>query len=229
VNHALQDVLPLLNSVLNASLPATIGDCRGDAPSPCTGNGPIYRWRGPATIGSQDVLVRWVTGMNTVRLNSISLHTIPDSRRPIQVAIRGTIERMKLSIRISQCLLSVCKTLWDNANGCCEPFRTFELVIATTCQAGPNNDAELGDFKVEYFNIDQVQLNEKVLGTFESSVADITPQVRNAVQKTTMDIFDTRAHRPLFLNLTFSEVVSRLWKYNTAQDAPRCSDLIELF
>lgn len=224
VNHALERVVPLLNGLLSRTLPATMGDCSaGDAPRPCVGSTPLYeeKWNGAGA--GNDVLVRWVTGMNSVVIRGVSVHVIPDSVKPIQVEVRGAIREMKMSIRIKQCFFSVCKTLWDNDDGCCPPQREFELVVATDCLSeGPDGSARLGRFKLEWFDIDPISLSESIMG-LKDEVVDLTPRVRTAVREATMGIF---AGDRDFLNMTFAEVVARLWKYNT-MGRGRCKDLLD--
>jgi hypothetical protein len=226
VNHALQGVLPLLNNVMNHTLPRTLGDCSKSAraPMPCVGDGPVYvaNESGLGQLEEQRVKARWVTGVNTVHLKDISLQVIPDSRKPIELGISGEVENLTMSIRIQQCLFGVgCKTLWDGTGGCCKPRRQFKLVIATDCADSTDGVATLGDFKVEWFNIDDIVLNENVLG-FNQKLADLTPRVKKTVQKLTTNVFQGDT---VFLNLTFAQVVSRLWRYNTAGGV-RCSDFL---
>lgn len=233
MNRALAGVLPLMNDVINHTLPRSLGDCNqtksieGDslAPMPCIGDGPLYHATttglGVKAVEKQHVLARWVTGVNTIHIDSISVHVIPDSKKPIEVAIRGEIRDMKISIRIEQCWLQVCKVLWDNTDGCCKPNREFELIVATDC----NDDGDLatvGDFKVEWFNIDNIVLSENVLGLFQEKLADLTPRVKDTVKNLTTNVFQGDA---MFLNLTFSQVVSRLWRYNT-DGGMTCKDFL---
>lgn len=223
VNRALVVVLPLINNVLHQTLPATVGNCDDSVrpPLPCVGNQIAYR--SPHTSTGSEVLARWVTGLNTVHLRSASVTIIPESRRPIQVSIAGQVADLKISLRIKECLLQVCKTLWDGTGGCCEPNRNFMMVIATDCVHNALGAAQLGDFKLEYFDIDKIQLSENILG-FEQDLADLTPTVRKHVQGLTSSIFNGTT---LFLNLTFSEMVSRIWRYNVPGGL-RCRDLLKL-
>lgn len=231
LNHALEGVLPLLNNAMGQNLPRSIGDCGSNAsslaPPPCVSAGALYNstkegWGiGPAQE-KQRVLARWVTGVNTVHLKSVSLHVIPDSPKPIQVSIRGQVLDLKMSIRIEQCWLQYCKALWDSTDGCCKPHRQFEIIIATDCgdHAG---QATLGEFAVEYFNIDDVVLSEDVLGLFHEKLADLTPRVKATVKNLTAKVFQGDT---MFLNHTFSEVLSTLWRYNTARGMS-CSDFLK--
>jgi len=227
LNHALEGVLPLLNNVINHTLPRTIGDCSQSslAPPPCIGDRPIYKGNssgiGLKRLEEQRVLARWVTGVNTVQIKDISLQVVLDSRKPIQVVIKGNVADMKMSMQIQQCILGACRIAWDNVGGCCEPNRQFNLVIATECNDNDKGVATLGSFKVEWFNIDDIKLSENILG-LKQEVADLTPRVKTAVQKLTTNIFQGDT---VFLNLTFAQVVSRLWRYNTAGGA-RCSDFL---
>merc|ERR1719247_754175 len=220
LNHALDGVLPLLNDVINHTLPESLGDCRSNistlAPAPCIGTGPLYSGTssglGVQQVEEQHVLARWVTGLNTINLHSVTASVIRESPKPIVVSIRGTVADMKMSIRIEQCLLGVCRALWDSTDGCCEPNRQFQLVIATDCH-DRGGVAEVGDFTLEYFNIDDIVLSENVLGLFKQKLADLTPRVKTSVQELTTKVFQGDT---MFLNLTFAQVVSRLWRYNTA-------------
>lgn len=232
VNRALEAALPLINAALQRALPTSVGDCNGDpsdaaastkAPTPCVGESPIYAQTSGAGFGYQtDVLVRWATGLNTLRVESVALSVIPDSRKPIQVAIKGVIKQLKMSIRVNQCFFGSCHTLWDNTDGCCQPDRKFELIIATDCVARADGGADLGLFKTEWFDIDEISLSEAFLGIFQQEVADLTPRVKEAAQAITASVFQGDA---VFMNFTFAEVVSRLWRYNT-QAGLGCSDVV---
>lgn len=229
VNLVLERALPLLNDVLHRTLPATLGDCQaadgaGTAPpAPCIGNSAVYESKSTGSMGpSQEALVRWVTGLNTVELSEVSLLVIPDSEKPIKVEIRGSMVDIKMSIRVQQCLLSVCETLWDNMDGCCEPQRTFELIVGTDCVDGANGTPVLGDFEMERFKIATIELEEEFLGIFNEKVTDLTPKVKKTVLGVIEHIFNGEA---VFMNYTFSQVVSRLWEYNTAGGV-RCKDFL---
>jgi hypothetical protein len=230
LNKAIEGVVPLMNSAMNRTLPRSVGDCRRHmkhfAPPPCVGTGPLYAANtsgvGVRQVEEQHVLARWVTGVNTIRLKSVSVHNIPDSTKPIEVSISGEIADLKMSINIEQCWLGMCKQLWDSTDGCCKPHRHFELIIATDCSNDDLGFASLGKFKIEWFNIDDIVLSEDVLG-FHQKLADLTPRVKSAVQELTTDIFQGDT---MFLNLTFAQVVSRLWRYNTAGGL-RCTDFLE--
>jgi len=222
VNHSLGLVLPLLNEVLNETMPVALGDCSiGNPPTPCAGDSPLYTARGGGMGTNFDILVRWVSGVNTVQIESLALHVIPDSSKPIQLEVRGTIMALKMSIRVKHCILNVCRTLWDNADGCCQPNRDFELIIATDCVDGADGYAQLGEFKIEWFDIDPITLSESFLGVVKSQIADLTPKVRSSVKKATARIFDGSTQ---FLGLTFAQVVSQLWSSNTAGGV-QCSNL----
>eukprot|EP00927_Polykrikos_kofoidii_P083474 TRINITY_DN8553_c0_g1_i1.p1 TRINITY_DN8553_c0_g1~~TRINITY_DN8553_c0_g1_i1.p1 ORF type:complete len:993 (+),score=117.09 TRINITY_DN8553_c0_g1_i1:74-3052(+) len=224
VKHALDAIGPLINVAVRNSLPAAIGDCNGDGvnaaklpPTPCIGDAPLYSGRS----GSFHVLVRWASGINTIRFTSFSVSMIADSKRPLQIAVGGHIESLKMSMQIESCFLVGCATLWDNADGCCQPNRTFELIIGTDCVDDPSRGATLVSFKVEWFNIDDITLKETILGA-PSDVADLTPHVRNSVRDSISSFLSGSL---LFMNLTFVQVVTALWEANTAGTPTTCDAL----
>ena len=49
------------------------------------------------------MLARWVSGVNTVRLKSISVHVIPDSSKPIELSILGEVVDLKMSAGSNMC------------------------------------------------------------------------------------------------------------------------------
>lgn len=225
ITHALEGIAPVLNRGARMSLPASIGDCIGSSddaakqsppPEPCIGYAPLHSGRS----GTFDVLVRWATGINTIRLEGFSIHVIPDSPKPLQIFISGSIANLRMSIRIMECILFACRTLWDNAEGCCEPDRKFELVFATDCSDGAEG-AKLGSFKVEWFNIDEISLTEDVFG-IPKGIADLTPDVRDAVRGAASEVLEGRT---LLMDLSFAEIVSTLWKNNAGGGGTTCGDL----
>eukprot|EP00929_Paragymnodinium_shiwhaense_P101683 TRINITY_DN64838_c0_g1_i1.p1 TRINITY_DN64838_c0_g1~~TRINITY_DN64838_c0_g1_i1.p1 ORF type:complete len:1521 (-),score=405.62 TRINITY_DN64838_c0_g1_i1:59-4621(-) len=227
INEAAEDLLPILNDFIHRTVPTTIGDCGSEgpdpAPLPCLGQTPLYKAQADGMGPGKEVLVRWATGLNTIALKSVSLHVIPDSPNPIQAQLRGVIGNLSLSIRIKQCLLGVCKPLWDDTNGCCEPNRNFEIIVATKCFTDENGRASLANFKVEWFDVAKISLSENVIGVGQTSLADLTPQVRKAVRAATQGVFN--GEQPVLMNWTFGELMSRLWLYNT-EGGQSCEDLV---
>lgn len=233
VSNVLELGLPVLNGVLNRSLPASLGDCRSlefAPPAPCVGEAPLFAERlasGHASsigLGSQtDVLVRWVAGANTIRLHDASFRVVKDAPKPIQVEFRGSIKDLKASIRVQQCILTVCNTVWDNTEGCCEPDRGFELIIAASCLGSAAGSKVLGDFEVEWFNIDGFTLTKALGEGLAEEVAFLTPKVKHTVQKVIMDALN---HQAVLQSLSFTEVVSQLWRYNMASGETQCPDVV---
>eukprot|EP00928_Gymnodinium_smaydae_P017990 TRINITY_DN16859_c0_g1_i1.p1 TRINITY_DN16859_c0_g1~~TRINITY_DN16859_c0_g1_i1.p1 ORF type:complete len:982 (+),score=205.93 TRINITY_DN16859_c0_g1_i1:18-2963(+) len=228
LTHAFEQLSPTINEGLVTALPAAVGDCASDVrpPLPCVGTEPL-QVRSAGSHGVQDkVLVRWASGINTIRLVGSSLHVIPDSAKPIQVELRGYVQDLKMSIQVQRCLLSACTTMWDSADSCCESHLGFELVVATDCVTGADGGAELGDFKVEWFDIDTVAIKERVLG-LPDEITDFTPEIRRWVKLGAAALFKGEPPYDRFLNnATFAKVVSTLWKYNTPVKT-RCSDLMD--
>jgi len=229
VNAALGRALPTLNGLLRVSAPATVGDCFADdrPPSPCDDVGPLFD-QAPRHSEGWTFTIRWLTGVNTVWIEEMSVAFIPESLRPVQVQVRGFLERLNVSLAMEKCEDSPrlsCQSLWDSAEECCKRHRAFHLVLGAVCyegtargQPGP---AQLGALEAAWSTLDDLGARfPSAQG--DSLLSEVNSKVREVVQRTVNGLF---VRERVFFNLTLSELITRLWQYNSGGVADRhCSD-----
>merc|ERR1712113_25769 len=169
MQRALQLVLPVVNRGWNRTLPATVGDCEGVGlpelpPKPCLDVAPIYpshldQSRIPSPSTSPDVIVRWLTGVNTFRVSEAKLHSAAISPKAVWIDVRGVLAHLHMSARVQQCIATVCSIVWDSTSACCEAHRTLSFRLKTRCIDSPDGPSELTNFTVEAFHIDNMDVS----------------------------------------------------------------------
>jgi hypothetical protein len=229
VNKALERSMPTLNGLLRVSAPATVGDCFANdyPPAPCDEAGPLFV-NAPGRSQGWTYAIRWVTGVNTVWVEEVSVAFIPESLRPVQVQVRGSLERLNVSLAMEKCQVTPklsCHTIWDSAEACCKPHRAFHLVLGAVCYEGTTSGqpgpAQLGTLEAAWSTLDDLGGRVPV-AKGDSAVAEMNAKVREVVQRTVNGLF---VRERVFFNLTLSELITRLWQYNSGGVADRhCSD-----
>eukprot|EP00397_Hematodinium_sp_SG-2012_P018592 GEMP01019053.1.p1 GENE.GEMP01019053.1~~GEMP01019053.1.p1 ORF type:complete len:776 (+),score=142.19 GEMP01019053.1:317-2644(+) len=226
VNSAVNHMLPLINEAINQTLPTSFGNCTDvTAPKPCVGDAALYK----SDSGTTRVTVRWASGLNTIKLDHISIQLIPDSDHPIQMQIQGVLKDMSASILVENCIIG-CQTIWDNDHGCCGKDRSFNLVVASNCVDQESNfsAASLGKFKVEWFSIESIIVEESFFGV-NLRLKDITPAVESAVRAFLTDYMQN--DKPIShtggASFTFTDVVRRIWEYNINERRLECKEMLQ--
>lgn len=229
VNAALGRSLATLNGLLRVSAPATVGDCFANdhPPAPCDYAGPLFV-QTPREGEGWTYAIRWVTGLNTVWVEEVSVAYIPAALRPVQVQVRGFLERINVSLAIEKCEVAPklpCHNIWDSAEACCKPHRNFHLVLQAVCYEGTTRGqpgpAQLGDLEAAWYTLDELGSHVPVVKAV-SAVAEMKEKVRDKVRLTVNGLF---VRERVFFNLTLSELITRLWQYNSGGVADRhCSD-----
>merc|ERR1719343_736965 len=121
-------------------------------------------------------MVRWASGVDTVRVTSARALRSSDAERPVQVVLDGVIQNLTLSMRIQKCFLGQCDVLFDNTDGCCEPNRKVRLSVAAACRDGARG-AELEPFSLQELVLDRVNLKETLFGFIRVNVADLSDHI----------------------------------------------------
>ncbi|OQR83379.1 hypothetical protein ACHHYP_14776 [Achlya hypogyna] len=118
---------PILVSVADTALPATLGDCK-NAPAPCQEMGNLFAVK----ASFYDVTARWVSGLNTVQIDTLALNVGTNGSMHVDVAV--SFDELPISLHIEGCVPAIgCKTFLDNANTCCGGRKTIKLALEATC------------------------------------------------------------------------------------------------
>jgi hypothetical protein len=172
--------LGLLNSKLQAVIPASYGNCgastsSGPAPTPCQDTGDNL-WH-VHKHWEYDAEVRWVTGLNTLDFTSVVL-TNTSGTGLDGVMGNGTFAELPASVHIEQCAtFDKCTKLWDNTHACCGKNKKFGFKVAVGCDT---NTHQLTATSLKSLYIDDFELQENI-GVISLPAADITDAIHGVL------------------------------------------------
>jgi uncharacterized paraquat-inducible protein A len=250
MNEALNNALPVMNTLLAQYAPDTVGNCQypwnvSEIPQPCFNYGildeeiqSVYR-----------ITAEWMSGLRGMNLTSVNVDQTQALaiRQPVgasaasptvihrfALTVSGIIAQPKLFLRIEECpknhttLLPItgqglCKPFLDSGDSCCEPNRKFALSIAAECELGAN---AMGNLQVQDMWMDTMTVKpEMTRGRAEILIADknITKMVLDNVKGNLMYYL---TQQPL-MKISGQEVnllgfLNRVLSYNAPHQEFRC-------
>lgn len=180
INQLIVGQLPRLNSVLQAQLPMSVGDCSSSssvkAPSPCRGNGSLYSVHVP---WKYEVIARWVAGLRTLELTSVAM-LWNETGPGVSVKLQGVFRSLSASIYVAECItFDHCRKIWDNTDACCGENIHFEIDVVAICGGGIS---PIQHFAVQAVRLDEILIREKIFG-FKFNAADLTGMIQSEVSK----------------------------------------------
>ncbi|KDO34108.1 hypothetical protein SPRG_01379 [Saprolegnia parasitica CBS 223.65] len=123
-----QSLKPILSSVAGTALPASLGACASGGPEPCMEIGDLFAVK----ANFYDVKARWVSGLNTVQIDTLQL--LVGKNGSMHVDVRVSVDELPISLLIDGCIPKIgCKTFLDNASTCCGGRKTITLGLDATC------------------------------------------------------------------------------------------------
>ncbi|KAH9106652.1 hypothetical protein AeMF1_017792 [Aphanomyces euteiches] len=120
---------PLLGNYAKSQLPATIGNCGQDNPPlPCSESGNLYE----TTNTFYKVRARWISGINTMTLNSLNA-TFDDSGN-MALTLAVNFAQLPMSLKVDGCggFLG-CVNVLDNSDSCCGSNKTVVMTATANC------------------------------------------------------------------------------------------------
>ncbi|EQC34710.1 hypothetical protein SDRG_08026 [Saprolegnia diclina VS20] len=128
LSTVVQSLKPILSSVADTALPASLGACASGGPEPCMDIGNLFAVK----ANFYDVKARWVSGLNTVQIDTLQL--LVGKNGSMHVDVRVSVDELPISLLIDGCIPKIgCKTFLDNASTCCGGRKTITLGLNATC------------------------------------------------------------------------------------------------
>ena len=181
INTALRANLGIINSALSSSLPRTVGNCTDPGALnllPCVGETPLYYNK-----DRYEVEARWLTGVNTARLDAIVLSS--PIKNKLALSIAGAMESIPMSLSIGECftpdvyITGKCDKLWDNTDACCGSNKRFSIVVIADCF---EEFPFVRNINISKVGIDPIVISVSVIG-FKIDLEDVTEKVRGAIEE----------------------------------------------
>lgn len=215
INTALRANLGIINSALQSSLPRTVGNCSDPAAlnlQPCIGDAPLYYDK-----GRYEVEARWLTGVNSARLDAIVLSA--PVKQKLALTIAGAMEAIPMSLAIGECftpdvyITGTCDKLWDNTDACCGTNKRFSIAVLADCF---EEYPFVRNISVAKIGIDPIVVSVSVIG-FKLDLQDVTENVRVALT----NVIEPYVSEKAFIQwgdkdapLTLADLVNRIIKLN---------------
>ncbi|RHY33406.1 hypothetical protein DYB32_001642 [Aphanomyces invadans] len=120
---------PIIASFAATALPATVGNCSAaNAPTPCTNIGNLFN----TTSSLYNVEARWISGLNTLSVDKLTLTSDPNGTITIDGAV--SFKNLPLSLKVEACLPGVgCNKIADDTSTCCGTSKTVAVTVTTVC------------------------------------------------------------------------------------------------
>ena len=215
INTALRANLEIINSALESSLPRTVGNCSDPGAlnlQPCVGDAPLYYDK-----GRYEVEARWLTGVNSARLDAIVLSA--PVKQKLALTISGAMAAIPMSLAIGECftpdvyVTGQCDRIWDNTDACCGTNKRFSISVLADCF---EDFPFVRNIAIGKIGLDPIVISVSVIG-FKIDLEDVTEKVRAALTEVIQPYMADKA----FIQwgdkdapLTLADLVNRIIKLN---------------
>lgn len=128
------------------------------------------------------VKARWISGINTLRVDQIQLAS---GGGHFTLQVSGALEDLKLRLQVEQCItFDRCTSIFDNSDGCCGREKRFTVKLRMQCSSG---FPYLTSPQFESIEMDKLQITQRI-GPVNIKIKDITGLVKGQVSTNVLKV-----------------------------------------
>lgn len=210
----IQNEIGVVNSMIKAHAPHSIGQCNSHAPQPCTDVGPLFQTK---TKCLYEAVVPFVEGLQTFEVLNATLGCASDGKS-FAVEVKAKVGDLKAWTTVGECFYKPpfdfcdkCSDFIDSDEHCCGKDIYIDLSIELVCAKNQTDVAHtFREIDLTKLDMDNIKIGFTLPVIHKYVDFDITEKVEDALRAKIKDFLNMRTLPCITPNWVYGDLINQV-------------------